>query len=88
MNELGLKDSWLKVWQVLVANPGADPEVVRQVQQAMQKLYQDHEQRTAFSQATDLQLDPDHVILNRSFLTEQVKYYQNLSKKISTFSGQ
>lgn len=88
LNEIGLKDSWLKVWQILVANPGADPEVVRQVQQAMQKLYQDPEQRTIFSQATDLQLDPDHVILNKNFLAEQVKHYQNLSKKISTFNSQ
>jgi tripartite-type tricarboxylate transporter receptor subunit TctC len=88
LNELGLRDSWLKVWQILVANPGADPEVIRQVQQVLQKLYQDPEQRTAFSQATDLQLDPDRVILTKSFLTEQVKLYQNLSKKISTFNGQ
>jgi tripartite-type tricarboxylate transporter receptor subunit TctC len=88
LNELGLKDSWLKVWQILVANPGADPEVVAQVQQALQKLYQDPDQRAAFAQATDLQLDPDRVILSRSFLTEQIKHYQNLSKKISTFNGQ
>lgn len=88
LNELGLKDSWLKVWQILVANPGSDPEVIKQIQQALQKLYLNSEQRMAFAQSTDLELDPNHVVLRQNFLAEQIQSYQILSKKIPTFANQ
>jgi tripartite-type tricarboxylate transporter receptor subunit TctC len=86
LDELGMTDSWIPVWQILVANPGADPELVKQVQNALIKIYNDPKRRDNFSEISDLQLEPNNIILKPSFIQEQVDIYKDYAKKIPTFS--
>lgn len=85
LDELGMKNHWIPVWQILVASPGSDPELIRAVQNSLQKLYNDPARRDSFSDVSDLQLDPKNVILKRSFVQDQVNLYKDYARKIPTF---
>lgn len=86
LNEIGLKDSWIPVWQILVANPGADRNLVKQVQNALIKIYNNPVRYDKFSEMSDLQLDPKTVILKPTFIQEQIDIFKDYAKKIPTFS--
>jgi tripartite-type tricarboxylate transporter receptor subunit TctC len=88
LNEIGMGDAWLPVWQIVVASPGTDPAVVKAFQQALIKLYKDPVKREAFVEISDLQVDPKNVILKKEFIQQQVDIYKDYAKKIPTFGNQ
>lgn len=85
LDELSMENHWIPVWQILVASPGSDPNIIAQIQQSLTRLYNDPVRREIFSEATDLQIDAKRVILKRTFIQEQINIYREYARRIPTF---
>jgi len=86
LNEIGMSDAWLPVWQIIVASPGTDPEIVKLFQRALVKMYNDPARRERFGEISDLQVDPKNVILKREFIQQQIDIYKDYARKIPSFA--
>lgn len=82
LNELGLKDYWIKNWYVLMANPGADRNLLAKVQQSIQELANDPVRNKAFAKTVNVYLEAGTVGSAKQHLDREIKRYRVLDREL------
>jgi tripartite-type tricarboxylate transporter receptor subunit TctC len=78
--ELGYKDFGFNTWIVVMANSTADPDDIRDIQQALIKVLQDPTQSQAFRNA-GLVTDVKQILQTSQIITQEIARYQRYFKQ-------
>jgi tripartite-type tricarboxylate transporter receptor subunit TctC len=82
LDEKKLNDGYGKIMYVFFANPGADPAVVKELQQVLNHSLQTKETAKRLQESADLEVEPKKVLGVNKILDSEFKQYRELTQRV------